>query len=32
MKKCLKAFGESAGEIGFDKPLGQYDCRVPPSR
>ena len=21
MKKCLKAFGESAGEIGFDKPL-----------
>ena len=24
MKKCLKAFGESAGEIGFDKPLGEY--------
>ncbi|MFT4269177.1 MAG: DUF6511 domain-containing protein [Xenophilus sp.] len=25
MRKCLKAFGEAAGEIGFDKPLGQYD-------
>jgi hypothetical protein len=24
MKKCLKAFGEAAGEIGFDKPLGAY--------
>ncbi len=24
MKKCLKAFGEAAGEIGFDKPLGDY--------
>ena len=24
MKKCLKAFGESASEIGFDKPLGEY--------
>ena len=24
MKRCLKAFGESAGEIGFDKPLGEY--------
>ena len=24
IKKCLKAFGESAGEIGFDKPLGEY--------
>ena len=24
MKKCLKAFGESAGEIGFTKPLGDY--------
>ena len=24
MKKCLKAFGEAAGEIGFTKPLGNY--------
>lgn len=24
MKKCLKAFGEAAGEIGFTKPLGVY--------
>lgn len=24
MKTCLKAFGEAAGEIGFDKPLGAY--------
>ena len=24
MKKCLKAFGETAGEIGFTKPLGDY--------
>lgn len=24
MKKCLKAFGEVAGEIGFTKPLGDY--------
>ena len=24
MKKCLKAFGEVAGEIGFAKPLGEY--------
>ena len=24
MRKCLKAFGEAAGEIGFDKPLGEY--------
>ncbi len=24
MKKCLKAFGEAAGEIGFTKPLGDY--------
>ena len=24
MKKCLKAFGEAAGEIGFQKPLGEY--------
>ncbi|WP_301100424.1 DUF6511 domain-containing protein [Propionivibrio sp.] len=24
MRKCLKAFGEAAGEIGFDKPLGAY--------
>lgn len=24
MRKCLKAFGEAAGEIGFDKPLGGY--------
>lgn len=24
MKKCLKAFGEAADEIGFDKPLGDY--------
>ena len=23
MRKCLKAFGEAAGEIGFDKPLGE---------
>ena len=24
MHKCLKAFGEAAGEIGFTKPLGDY--------
>lgn len=24
MKKCLKAFGEAAGEIGFTKALGDY--------
>ena len=24
MRACLKCFGEAAGEIGFDKPLGQY--------
>lgn len=24
MKKCLKAFGEAAGEISFTKPLGDY--------
>lgn len=24
MQKCLKAFGEVAGEIGFTKPLGDY--------
>ncbi|CAJ0739049.1 DUF6511 domain-containing protein [Ralstonia mannitolilytica] len=24
MKKCLRAFGEAAGEIGFQKPLGEY--------
>lgn len=24
MKKCLKAFGEAAGEIGFTKPLSDY--------
>ena len=24
MKKCPKAFGEAAGEIGFTKPLGDY--------
>ncbi len=24
MKKCLKAFGEAANEIGFTKPLGEY--------
>lgn len=24
MKKCLKSFGEAAGEIGFEKPLGAY--------
>lgn len=24
MRRCLKAFGEAAGEIGFDKPLGAY--------
>ena len=24
MRKCLKAFGSAASEIGFDKPLGEY--------
>ena len=24
MRQCLKWFGEAAGEIGFDKPLGHY--------
>ena len=24
IRRCLKAFGEAAGEIGFDKPLGSY--------
>ncbi len=24
MKGCLKSFGEAAGEIGFEKPLGAY--------
>jgi hypothetical protein len=24
IRSCLKAFGEAAGEIGFDKPLGAY--------
>ena len=24
MRQCLKAFGEAAGEIGFEKPLGTY--------
>ncbi|MFN3612721.1 DUF6511 domain-containing protein [Tepidimonas sp.] len=24
MRKCLKAFGEAADEIGFGKPLGDY--------
>lgn len=24
MRQCLKAFGEAAGEIGFDRPLGAY--------
>jgi hypothetical protein len=24
MRKCLKSFGEAAGEIGFAKPLGNY--------
>lgn len=24
MRQCLKAFGEAAGGIGFDKPLGAY--------
>ena len=24
MKSCLKSFGEAAGEIGFEKPLGAY--------
>ncbi len=28
MRECLKAFGEAAGEIGFDKPLGAL-CRKP---
>lgn len=23
-RKCLKAFGDAAVEIGFDKPLGDY--------
>ena len=23
-QKCLKSFGEAAGDIGFDKPLGHY--------
>ena len=23
-RTCLKAFGEAAGKIGFDKPLGTY--------
>ena len=25
MRSCLKFFGEVAGEIGFDKPLGHYN-------
>ena len=24
IRRCLKAFGEAAVEIGFDKPLGEY--------
>ena len=24
MRSCLKLFGEAAGELGFDKPLGHY--------
>jgi hypothetical protein len=24
LRQCLKTFGETAGEIGFDKPLGVY--------
>ena len=24
MQACLKPFGEAAGQIGFDKPLGTY--------
>ena len=24
LKKCLKAFGAAAEDIGFDKPLGEY--------
>ena len=24
MRACLKCFGEAAGEIGFEMPLGQY--------
>jgi len=24
MRQCLRFFGEAAGEIGFDKPLGTY--------
>ena len=24
IRRCLKAFGEAAGEIGFEKPLGDY--------
>jgi hypothetical protein len=27
LRQCLKAFGEVAGEIGFDKPLGGYSER-----
>lgn len=29
MQKCLKAFGEAAGEIGFERPLGSYSERKP---
>ena len=29
MKKCLRAFGAAAGEIGFTKPLGDYsECEA----
>jgi hypothetical protein len=24
MRRCLRPFGDAAGEIGFDKPLGHY--------
>ncbi len=24
MRRCLRHFGGAAGEIGFDKPLGEY--------
>ena len=30
MRQCLKAFGGVAGEIGFDKPLGDYSASAGP--
>lgn len=29
MKQCLRTFGEAAGEIGFEKPLGAYPVSDP---